>query len=341
LTNKVTTEIKTLSNNQVSGMIAQVSKDVPQSATSISNDLGLGKFGLSTEQLEKGGYLKPGVVNNFVGSAGKTTTEILNNSAVWTGKDGVKDVQKLLNNETLQNNVQVNLWKNEYDDLLVKGAISGNEDPAKLGGMLTAASKFGTETTLDWVKGKLPGNVKSEFDKIAKSSQMAINLVDQKVPVQAKNSLVPPLAKNTTNRAAVDQALSALIGNSKIATPKFAPPSIESVLSTDDGFSALVNTATTPRGSNQDNVTGYESSVVTVTNPPADVVSIPSSASKTISSSGGAVNRKRDAAQACGCSENELIAIGSGFAGPIWACPNGKVPPGGPMQSNWGTLIPH
>ena len=125
----VTQPIGPLTPSQVQAVIAAIGAFVCQPFDVITNEAGLGKFGLNAVQLEQTGYLKPGTEARFITDPANFV-EVLSSPAVWTGLDGVTSVGSLLTNPVLQDNIQLNLMQASYETLVQKGQISIPPGPA-------------------------------------------------------------------------------------------------------------------------------------------------------------------------------------------------------------------
>jgi len=194
-TSVITTPIGLLSTTQVQSVMAAVAASVCQSSGVCTNESGLGKYGFTAEQLESVGYLKPGTADKFIRNP-NSFVDVLNTTTVWTGKNGVAEVNTLLENSALQDKTQYELMKSTYDTLVQTGEIvtPGTDTTAPsgqifntvsnslssvanalgsiaglaglstvldrgisdLGGLLANSSKFGIDNTLAWAKGALP-----------------------------------------------------------------------------------------------------------------------------------------------------------------------------------------
>lgn len=141
-----------LNGQQLTGMMAQMAKQVNQPFNQMSESLGVGKFGFSPQQLETAGFLKPGTYNSFLSQGNNTMEQILNSPSVWTGKGGITNVSSLLSNSDAQTGIQASLYKTTFDALKINGLISGKEDAASIGPLVQTASKFGIDTTKTWLQ---------------------------------------------------------------------------------------------------------------------------------------------------------------------------------------------
>jgi hypothetical protein len=215
--------IGSISPEQVTGMLAQSSFNVDQDAFTLSDELGVGKYGFSPDQLEAAGYLKPGTVEFYLTDGTATASEILRSPNVWSGQAGVTNVAALLSDPRLQDAVQTDLYQLSLQGLRSQGIVTGDENPAKLAGIIQAGSKYGAETVRDWIKGTVQDEtILTDLNKLGRSAQYAVQLVDQKVSSAIQGfSTVPPTSTNVTGRNLIDDAVSAVIGNPKVPSPDY------------------------------------------------------------------------------------------------------------------------
>jgi hypothetical protein len=210
--------------DQVTGMLAQASQNVPQQSIELSNEYGVGKYGFSAEQLEAAGYIKPGTVGFYLSDGTSTPVEILSSPNVWTGRAGVTNVGALLIDPGLQDAVQSDLYQASLQNLRSAGVVTGQEDPVKLAGLVQAGSKYPASTVKSWINGTIgDASLVDDINKIVRGSQFAVSLANQKISEAIKGySTVPPGSTNTVNRTIVDDAVAAIIGNAKVPTPSFS-----------------------------------------------------------------------------------------------------------------------
>jgi hypothetical protein len=206
--------------SQITGLLSQASNFVDQASNVISLDKGVGKFGFSAEQLETAGFLKPGTVNTYLKDPSKLT-EVLSSATVWTGRAGVNNLASLLGDTKLQDITQEGIMTTAFTSLQKAGVITGSEIPRDLGSLVQTASKFGVDNTLDWLRGQAPTSLVTEIDSLAKGAQYAVNFVDQKLGEVESVGRRLGGSENTINRDIVDQAVSTIIGDAKIPTPRY------------------------------------------------------------------------------------------------------------------------
>jgi hypothetical protein len=209
--------IGTMSLPDVTGALAQASKLVGQGASTISNALGAGKFGLDASQLERAGLVKPGTAAAFLAAGDNDLVSVLKSPTVWTGKDGVKGLDGLLGNSGLQDKVQQGLMKTGLNDLKSIGIPTDKLTPQALSGLATNAAKSVTDTA-NWAKNApgLPADIKAKFDATAVNGAFAVNLTQDKVDEPVLQETKPVAADNTVNSATVDAAGQRVVGNDKV-----------------------------------------------------------------------------------------------------------------------------
>ena len=209
--------IGNMSLPDVTGALAQASKLVGQGASTISNALGAGKFGLDASQLERAGLVKPGTAAAFLAAGENDIVSVLKSPTVWTGKDGVKGLDGLLGNSGLQDKVQQGLMKTGLNDLKSIGIPTDKLTPQALSGLATNAAKSVTDTA-NWAKNALglPADIKAKFDATAVNGAFAVNLTQDKVDEPVLQETKPVAADNTVNSATVDAAGQRVVGNDKV-----------------------------------------------------------------------------------------------------------------------------
>ena len=220
--------VGSLDTTQVTGLLAQTAADVGQAPDVISVDKGIGKFGLSADQLESSGFLKPGTVQTFLQDPAQLES-VLSSPQVWTGKAGVGGLDSLLADVNLQSLTQNEIMVSALDGLKSAGIVTGSESPADLASFVQTASKFGVDNTAAWVKGLAPPDLASELNSVAKNAQYAVNFVDSKASDLVTGGVQLGGFTNTVERSELDFALEQVIGDPKIPTPDFSSSLFSSV----------------------------------------------------------------------------------------------------------------
>ena len=221
------TGLGSMSLPDVTSTLAQASKLVGQSADTISNTAGAGKFGLDASQLERWGLVKPGTAATFLAQGGNDLTSVLKSPTVWTGRDGVKSLDGLLGNEGLQNKIQQGLMTSGVADLKSLGIPTDKLTPQALSGLATNAAKS-VPDTLNWAKNTpgLPADIKSKFDAAAVNGAFAVNLAQTKIDPSMLQEYTPIAATDTVNTDTLEAAAKRIVGNAKV--PSILPVAIES-----------------------------------------------------------------------------------------------------------------
>jgi hypothetical protein len=283
--------IGTIGSTQIQGLVAQTAASVNQASDLITNTKGLGQFGLSADQLQLSGLIKPGLAEQINLDPSKFTS-ILSSPTSWTGKLGATDISSVLGSSSLQTSVQQGLMSTNFDQLKQLGTITGLESATQLGPLVNVATKFGAGTATEWLSSAtgasgitsaitsgLGGNISglisgggiggassllsggagsllsggassllsggagsllssglssvpglsSVINGFAQSAQFAqvFSFASSFLggggnPLEA-GTVTPTPAANTVNRQTVNQAVLAIIGNSKIPVPDFVP----------------------------------------------------------------------------------------------------------------------
>jgi hypothetical protein len=173
--------IGSLTSDQTLALMAQVASTVNQAATVMTNETGVGSYGLSCQQLEMAGYVKPGTWQQFLQNGSSNLVDVLNAPGIWTGLGGINTAQAFLANSEAQNTAQVTLMVQGYNSLQATGVITTpaaqslsavvgqvftgtnplltsatttltNSVNSQIGSLITNASKYGTQLTAQWAK---------------------------------------------------------------------------------------------------------------------------------------------------------------------------------------------
>lgn len=223
LLNEIPAEIPVgnLGNDQVTALLAQTSVDVDQAADQVSVEKGIGRYGLSPNQLEAAGYLKPGTVSSFLQNPADLES-VLSSPAVWTGKSDISNLNSLLADPGLQSLTQNEIMVASLEGLRQAGVVTGGESAANLAPFVQVASKFGVNNTVDWVKGLAPANIVNQINSSAKSAQYAVDLLAKQAPALPGLPVSLGGFVGTTQRSAVDDAVVDIIGDPKIPSPIYS-----------------------------------------------------------------------------------------------------------------------
>ena len=209
---------------EVNGVLAQAKNLVGQSSTTLSNDKGLGSFGLDVKQLENAGYIKPGV-SALAASTGSLLSSVVSSPAAWTGKDGIKSATDLLGNDGKQSQIQQDLMTKGVAGLGAVGVPVQNLSSQGIAGMSLNAAKSLPDAEA-FAKGlPIPGDatgaVQAAFSSAVRDGAFAVNLVNTKIPTAFKQQDIPVPKIDTVNRATLDAASIRVVGDPKIPVPSY------------------------------------------------------------------------------------------------------------------------
>lgn len=226
---RATIDIGTLNSEQVTGLKAQVAKITGQDYSDFNSEIGVGKFGLSPEQLERAGYLTPGTVANYLndpystvtGTDGITRTNVerlLNNTNFWTEKDGISDLAGFLNSRSAQESAVQLTMQDSFSKLRSNGVIKGTENAGDLGGILTGAVRYGADNAVKWAKGQdLNSGIKNGISQSVRDGQFAVAYVDEKITTTVSAFSSPGGYQNTIDDQAVVDAANNLLSDSRFS----------------------------------------------------------------------------------------------------------------------------
>jgi len=219
----VDVSIGNLQPEQVTGMLAQANLNVAQSFNTISNDLGVGKYGFSATQLENAGYLKSGVTEFFLEDGRATLDTVLQSGTVWSGKNGVSNLTGVLGDESLQDFIKTDLYTNSFNELRAEGLLTGSEAPDKIAALVEPASQFGTTSVKQWIESTAPDETTTTtIAKASRSAQYSVELANQKLSEETKGYSAPSVGStNTVSRTQVDSSATTVITEKKVAPPSY------------------------------------------------------------------------------------------------------------------------
>lgn len=216
-----------LDESVVRGTVAQAATLAGQSADQISNVGGVGKFGLSADQLERQGIIKPGTVARFLGPGSTNTLQdVLKSPAVWTGKQGMLGLPDMLSNGPAQDRIQQDLMKNGLNSIKSFGIPVDNLSPESVAGLALTAAKS-VDATVAWAQGQagsIASGLQQQFDSIARDASFAVGFTNTKVSNAMKGISIPIPATDTVERETVDAAATRVVGNEKVPPVSYNAP---------------------------------------------------------------------------------------------------------------------
>jgi hypothetical protein len=202
------------------GALPAVSAGIGAATTGLSP--GIGKFGLTPQQMEDQGLLKPGTVKQFLGNnpTPAQIDSILKSPTIWTGKGGVTGLDSFTKNTNIQSLTQQGVMSSGLDQLKKLGVATGKESPAQLSALVQSTAKFGAADVAAWSKGLAPAGIAAAIVGIAKGAQFAVDIAGKLPKVSAVD---PAGAVGTVNRAGVDNAIKAATDDPKIPAVTYGP----------------------------------------------------------------------------------------------------------------------
>lgn len=249
-----TTTLGALNKTSVTGLVAQAKSAVGQASNVISVDKGIGEFGFKPEQLETAGFLKPGTLSTIKSKAPAAITEadiqealrlntatggsitaeqiaqnrqinsILSSPTVWSGKEGIGNLNTLLGNQKLQGKVQEGLLSSSFEGLKTAGIITGKESADTLSGLVQGAAVSGVGAVNDFVKGRATPDVTGQISATIKGANFSTNFVNSdKLGSFAGAPKIPNVAELTVDRTAVDSSVASALGDTQVEAPTYTP----------------------------------------------------------------------------------------------------------------------
>jgi hypothetical protein len=220
--------LKGLTNNDITATLAQAQRLVGQAPTVVSNVLGVGKYGLSCTQLELAGAVKPGTFNKYLASGTGNLTAVLNSPAVWTGKNGITDVTKLLSSTATQDRIQQTLMSTGLQSVAQLGIPVNQLNPQQLAGTALNAAKSAADT-MKWassgeIGGALTSQLKSQFDSVARDAAFAVDFANSKIDSAMSGEIIPSAVNFTVDRKTLNAAVTRIVGNKKIPSVSYEEP---------------------------------------------------------------------------------------------------------------------
>ena len=225
-----------LSTTQIQGLLSSTSAAVNQLATEVTNEKGLGTYGLTADQLQQAGLIKPGTAE-LINQDPENLVSTLSSPTVWTGLGGADSLNSVLANPTLQSIAQQSCLASSYNNLSELGVVSSTVSnlfgsTTDLGAVVNNTANFGLGATTEWLSNTLGGNDIGQLTTSAIQSVfgMSFGSVNQSVsgggnPLQT-GVQTPKGYSNTVNRSVIDTAFNSIIGNNKIPANIFANPAL-------------------------------------------------------------------------------------------------------------------
>ena len=233
--------IEKISRAEVTGVLAQVKNLTQQESTEATN-LGAGKYALTVQQLERTGYIKPGTAATYLNQSTISMLGVLTKTNVWTGKDGVSNLAQLLQNESLQDNIQQTLMSSGLSQIAEVG-VDVDAQPAQRQAGLALLAAINPDLAASWVNGKapaliqtngpLPTDTPSDWqnpDRIVRDAAYATEFSASKVNNAMRTETEARGYINVTQRQVLDFATNQIVGNKKVPTITYGSDPVDSGL---------------------------------------------------------------------------------------------------------------
>ena len=137
--------VGSLSKDQTTALLAQLSKG--NDYTTTGADGALGKYQADFKTLQAAGYIKSTATSNAD----------LQNPNMWTNKGGINNAGAWLANTSEQETVMTATTKQNYTALLASGAITSEQTPEAVAGMMSVAHNLGTDAAKNFRDGSGAG----------------------------------------------------------------------------------------------------------------------------------------------------------------------------------------
>ena len=224
-----------LSTTQVQGLMSSTAAAVKQLATEVTNEKGLGTYGLTADQLQQSGLIKPGTAE-LINQNPANLVSILSSPTVWTGKGGAESLNAVLSNPTLQSIAQQSTLASSFNQLSELGVVSSTvnnlfSSNTDLGAVVNNAANYGIGATTAWLKNTVGGSDIGQLATSAVQSVFGMNFGSVNSgssgggnPLQT-GIQSPKGFSNTVNRSVINAGFASIIGNNKIPSANiFANP---------------------------------------------------------------------------------------------------------------------
>lgn len=214
--------------SQLTGVLAQLRKLAAQPASLVTNN-GLGIYVLTAKQLAAAGYLKPAAAQ-LLQTGQNSLVNVLKSPASWTGQEGIETVQQMLANESLQQQIQVNLM-NQALAYLSQVGIAISQFPSRSQAGAIAAAARDPAAAQAWLRGQTVSVADSVlFGQYVRDCAFAVDFVDNKINNAMANQADPIGVNNTSDRARLDAATNRIVGNAKVPTITYGTEPVNPVL---------------------------------------------------------------------------------------------------------------
>ena len=225
--------IADLSAEQVTSLMAAQAAEVDQDSDSISQTTGIGRYGFSALDLELAGYIKPGYAERFFDQQAlfddnpTNFVDVIDSPAIYTGRNGVNNIDVLLENPGLQASIMQDLYQVAYENLVGLGVISGNgptADPMVQGTLLQNAITYGAEATRDWAINQPRSELAARMRQTSQQALYALQFLENRIIANEALTAQPTAFVETFDlEGEINARGREIINNPKIAVQSFQP----------------------------------------------------------------------------------------------------------------------
>lgn len=237
-----TTGLGNITALQLTGILAQLRKLVQQPATVVTVQ-GLGLYALTASQLAAAGYVSSASVR-LMQTGQNSLSNVLKSPAVWTGLDGATSLQQMLSNESLQQQIQVNLMTAALSYFGQVGIAIDRLPARSQAGAVLSAAKNPTAAQA-WLRGQPVSSSDSVlFSQYVRDGAYAVDFADNKINNAMANEADPVGEINTVYRARLNAATNRIVGNPKVPQLIYGAEPVDPVLAAEATRLQLVLTTT-------------------------------------------------------------------------------------------------
>lgn len=220
---KPTEGIGSISADEFGALLAQKSRTVAAKAgnvdysamlSQVSDQTGVGKYGISADTLERTGFLKAGTTDRFLKSGTNSLNTVLNNPGVWSGKDGINSIDNVLGNETVQTDIATAAFKTSLKDLQDLNILSGAENSSTVAALTNVTTEFGVDNAAKWLNNDIADAAMGlNMDQLARSGIMSADFVASKAASLSNLGSIQDLTKNLPGLGTASNQFSKLAGS--------------------------------------------------------------------------------------------------------------------------------
>jgi hypothetical protein len=158
----------------------------------------VGKFAMTSKQMQDGGYLIPGSSEKINANimAGMPPERAFD-PAFFTGRGGVSSLAEFIKNIGAQTDAQTTNMQKAQTGLQNTGTITGNESASQIGGAVLAGSQLGISPVLDAIK-TVSGNIVGDIKTKLQSAQTALSFGNNVTNLISVGNLATNLADKVT-----------------------------------------------------------------------------------------------------------------------------------------------